>query len=402
MAKIVLTRFLYIFDEVCITFLTCLLKKNDVNECYFWLSELYLSGYVKQCWEFIWFIYYDFYYIKNPQFEKFILKKQNTASLISIMTVVKNMFKMESSSHVFITRQYNANNKEINHIFRGKKPNWLQNISTKFHGLFRFIDKKLYHYAVSSLPIIDINNYDETLQITNNLFDNLQIYMNETCKNNITNEILNDVKENIYHDNYSNYTHKLWAKICLFIFNPNFHNDKKKLYVSCLQDEHNKMINIHEEDIPLSKHGNKQIYKTLVYKRLHSISPLCSSFKLERYNMVEYNENISTYKENVNRECINCFWYHWEYYAYVTPLWKDRFDKYDITIDTNNKKITFNNDDDCEDFYDSYGYEPDEQSCETVNKHITNMDYTNWKKWYESIFDEPPIYEFNDNYQFTY
>ena len=162
------------------------------------------------------------------------------------------------------------------------------------------------------------------------------------------------------------------------------------------------MINIHEEDIPLSKHGNKQIYKTLVYKRLHSISPLCSSFKLERYNMVEYNENISTYKENVNRECINCFWYHWEYYAYVTPLWKDRFDKYDVTIDTNNKKITFNNDDDCEDFYESYGYEPDEQSCETVNKHITNMDYTNWKKWYESIFDEPPIYEFNDNYQFTY
>ena len=66
---------------------------------------------------------------------------------------MKNLFKLVPNSKIFLTRQYNSQIKTVDFIFRGKKPNWLKNgYPSKFHGLFRFLDKKLYHFAVSSLP----------------------------------------------------------------------------------------------------------------------------------------------------------------------------------------------------------------------------------------------------------
>ena len=53
-------------------------------------------------------------------------------------------------------------------------------------------------------------------------------------------------------------------------------------------------------------------------------------------------------------------------------------------------------------FYSKYGYEPDEQSNETESKRIIKMANHNWKKWYESVFSQKPIYEFNDDFRFSY
>jgi hypothetical protein len=98
-----------------------------------------------------------------------------------------------------------------------------------------------------------------------------------------------------------------------------------------------------------------------------------------------------------------CYWYHWEYYAYNSPIWKNRFDKYDIIIDDENKKIVFNDDDEIESFYEQYGYEPDEQSCETQNKLFGFLPKNNWNKWFQEIFqDNHSIYEFKDDFKFNY
>ena len=106
--EVILTRYLYLFDEVGLSFISCILKAESIDECYFWMSELYLSGLVVQSWDLIWFIYYDFYYILNPMFEPFIYKKSISGDFKSILAVTKNLFKMKSSSssEVFITRQY--------------------------------------------------------------------------------------------------------------------------------------------------------------------------------------------------------------------------------------------------------------------------------------------------------
>ena len=106
MSKFVLTRYLYIFDEVVVSFISSLLKKQTLDECYFWISEVYYSGFIEQAWDLVWYTYYDFYFIQNPSFEPFLSKKFACYDLKSILTVVKNLFKMDTTSQIFITRQY--------------------------------------------------------------------------------------------------------------------------------------------------------------------------------------------------------------------------------------------------------------------------------------------------------
>lgn len=384
MSKVILTRYLYLFDEVGITFLTCMLKSQSLEECNFWISELYLSGFIEQSWELLWFVYYDFYYIRNPQFQSFLHKKSVEGDLKSVLTVVKNLFKMKSSSEVFMTRQYNNCVKDITHIFKGKKPNWLMTLPVQYHGLFRFIDKKLYHFAVSSLP--DVVDAD--------LFKAIQIYFQLSDEQSMSfqNEFLPQLSADTADttDQYKNMIHKLWAIICLLIFNRDYLTSKKKMYISCSDSEYNDIMKIHNDPIPLSKYNNPQIYRTLQHKRLYSIDPICSSFHLLRENV-----------ENINK----CYREHWEFYAYLCPLWNDRFQKYDITIDSDKKKIVFHDDDELEDFYSQYGYEPDEQSYETENKRVVHMPENNWKTWYDSLFtstEKNPIYEFKEEFRFKY
>ena len=386
MSKVILTRYLYLFDEVGLSFISSLLKAQTLNESYFWISELYLSGFIEESWELIWFVYYDFYYILNPQFESFISKKAATGDLKSILTVVKNLFKMASSSEVFITRQYN-NIKDITHIFKGKKPNWLLSIPSKYHGLFRFIDKKLYHFAVSSLPDV----------IEPDLFQAIQTYFKITDAECLSFQVgftfagAGAAGGVGGRNQYINVVHKIWAIICLLLFNPQYiqfaATNKKKIYIACGDGEYDEIIKHHNDPIPLNKNNGSHIYKTLQVKRLYTIDPLCASFKLLRENVPDMN---------------TCYWYHWEYYANFCPLWAERFNKYNITIDDELAKITFNDEDHLEDFYSKYGYEPDEQSNETESKRIIKMANHNWKNWYESIFSQKPIYEFNEDFRFSY
>ena len=64
------------------------------------------------------------------------------------------------------------------------------------------------------------------------------------------------------------------------------------------------------------------------------------------------------------------YWYNWEYYACQCPEWKARLDKYHGKLDHKNEKVMFDNDDYLEEFYENYGYEPDEQSLTVQEKSI--------------------------------
>lgn len=57
----------------------------------------------------------------------------------------------------------------------------------------------------------------------------------------------------------------------------------------------------------------------------------------------------------------------WLYYAYSSPIWKDRIHQYHGSIDQETNLIAFPNDTYEEDFFDKYGYEPDEQSNDVQN-----------------------------------
>ena len=110
---ITFTRYLYNIDEVILTFLECLLKQNNLEECYYWFYEYYKSGYEGESWKLLWKIYCDFYMLKNPKMEQKIrLKYENwkkDKNIKWILWVVKNLFRQDKCYTVFMLRIYYCN-----------------------------------------------------------------------------------------------------------------------------------------------------------------------------------------------------------------------------------------------------------------------------------------------------
>jgi hypothetical protein len=67
----VLTRFLYIKDEVLLSLLISILEK-DYDQSLFWASELYYSGYEKETMEYIDAIYITFFRSQNPKLGRIV------------------------------------------------------------------------------------------------------------------------------------------------------------------------------------------------------------------------------------------------------------------------------------------------------------------------------------------
>ena len=339
------------------SFINCLLTKSNLNEAYFWISELYYSGFEDECWQLVWFVYYDFYFIHNPTFVSYLTKKHkvykkqmeeqaqaqaqsqaqaqaqsqaqevcsednnitttnNHSSDLSIkliLTVVKNIFNMKSSHHVFILRQYNMDRflkQEKSKIsFKGKKPAWVSSFTKEYHTMLRCLKKKDYESFVMSLPDWSLSDDND---VDNDLIQNLKMYYS------ISDDIFHEINKKCFmvmdkdKDCYTNYAHILLAIICLFEFQSDILNSqylsKKRLYLGCSDKEYETIYNIHNDKIPLNKYGNSHIYKTLSYKCLHSTHDNLYPFQLMR---MVYNYEIT-----------DQLYYHWEYHAYHSPLWK--------------------------------------------------------------------------------
>ena len=74
----------------------------------------------------------------------------------------------------------------------------------------------------------------------------------------------------------------------------------------------------------------------------------------------------------------------------------------DIIIDHDKQQIVFQDDEQLEQFHELWGYEPDEQSFATHDKTMYEIKDYNWKDWYNKIFPSKSIYEFPNNFHFTY
>jgi hypothetical protein len=76
------------------------------------------------------------------------------------------------------------------------------------------------------------------------------------------------------------------------------------------------------------------------------------------------------HKDTSNKELYLIYRDHWLYYASISPVWRERIDNCNGYINNQLKTITFENEDDQEEFYDEFGYEPDEQPKEILQKWI--------------------------------
>ena len=64
--------------------------------------------------------------------------------------------------------------------------------------------------------------------------------------------------------------------------------------------------------------------------------------------------------------------HHWLYFASFSPIWGERIIEYNGTINHDTFRVDFLDDDDLEEFYQEYGYEPDEQDRSVCEKIMHN------------------------------
>ena len=79
-------------------------------------------------------------------------------------------------------------------------------------------------------------------------------------------------------------------------------------------------------------------------------------------------------------------YFHWEYYAFETPIWRERFDHYKAIQNHETTEVDFPTDEVGEEFYQKYGYEPDEQPRETDEKSTKNIEEIDYKDWLTRVF----------------
>lgn len=408
-----LTRFLYIKDEVELSLVTSLLKKKNLQECYYWAFELYFSGF--DLFQLLWKIYFDFYYEYNPVMEMYILKKQSLLAeagtgasagtdtgtcknIIHIASIIRNLFRLKPSPNVFILRQYVKCDILPNVIYTTnsiKKCQWVSEYPVKFHKL-----------------LISINNgHVENICY----YIKLLVESGEVAIDTIRQVIVTFIKPNLIElglemeidsfekkwamRTYKNDLHYLLAFIChlqISISNLN----KCNIFVTPNEDDIEFINKVENEPIPiLHKRGIDcdQIYNTLCFKRYFKISEKIGSFKLDRWSLSSYVDYNDFLRKN---------WFHWEYYAANgCPLWRERVKKYNGVLDHGNEKIIFPNDDVKEHFYDLYAYEFDEQPKDIQMMSHCDIKRGKWEDWYFDIFSDksiivvlPSDFEFMDYY----
>lgn len=330
--KLQFTRYLYNKDEVELTLLEAILKNKDFNEIYFWTLELYKSNDPEELWQFIFKMYYDFYYVSYPNFIKKIIsyynKSKKNNKIKYVLFIIYNLKR--ASKHIdfniFLSRTY----------FSSRLTYIIKNIDlTPFNGN---LHQKLLSFAIKTNKNKLIAYYLKKVINLKNIEEFLKLEFNICLKNN---------------DPYNNKFHK-YLVLCL-----NIPKLEKKFIFKKVPE--NAYIDV-EEKLKIKENIHYKILKT---KRLYEISDKIGCFSLIRSNYL------------LNKE----FWYHWEFHAFQSLLWQKRFNKYNIKVNKRKKEIEFLDDDEMEEFYQKFGYEPDEQTKEIQEKSIKKIKSISFNNW---------------------
>lgn len=143
--------------------------------------------------------------------------------------------------------------------------------------------------------------------------------------------------------------------------------------VNCKKDEQNTMDEVdnkysmnEELLVPLLTFQDHSLFPYKVLKKVQTRSPVRHYRDLFRTIIPENDNEIRSEK--------------WLYYASRSPLWYERIIRFKGIIDEENKTVSFDNDN-FDEFYNHWGYEPDEQSkeiqynmglcCNTEQKDLT-------------------------------
>ena len=335
------TELLYAKDEIIASLIIGLVFETNVNDCVSYIVELYNSGFVKSLHNLIWKIYFDFYFINNPDFATDISSAEKIEDFIKI---IKNLFYLSKSVPVFLLHQhlkiYNSQQKIV--IFRGKKPKWLENYNDISHKLLQSIEKQNWKNITYYIYILEDDKVQQVIE------DVTKYLISKKTK----------IKINLDSVNYENKKH-----ILLSLIVSRFTKITPELCVS-INEKFSLEYDKYDYDVVPRK--------VLEKNRNFSILQLINAFKLSR-NEISHKEHMDNY------------YYRWEYYCKDTPIWKKRFNEFSATFE--DKTILFPSENYLEQFYDKYGLEPDEQKLEIIEKSHVFLEDISSKEFLSKLLE---------------
>jgi len=363
-SELVFTRYLYIKDEVRIALLVSILNKSD--DAIFWAYELYHSGFKNEFFELIWKIYYDFFATLNPTFEAYLIKKHkevvmsidvNNDRIVS--SIIQDLLFRPFNSDVFFIRSICENFETESNYHHGAEK--IKDIQETRHNLEQWI--KTNDYRSISHWILNVNT-------SINIVDVYNICLNIFEKNGLKLTIPKLAKELISVLNLNiNANVILLAKImCLFSKKAELKKGKS-IY-----------INVEPEDVVQ--------YETICSLKNHKVlekACICGIDDLKHLSLFKLNRQ----KYNIKHE----YWYRWEYHSSFSPIWSQRIRQFGGYPDYTKQKVIFKDDDLMQQFYDLYGYEPDEQSITTQAKNIMDLEKVNNWKWFNEQYKKNGLIE---------
>ena len=344
----IFTRYLYLHDEVKIALMVSLLNKS--NASIFWAYELYYSGFEKELFGLLWKIYYTFYYTLNPAFQQYFIKKHKDwlkmcASIERdkiICIIVNNLLIRPFNLDVFMLKQ----------TIKTEKPK--KTTTTKFLQMLQkneYVDVAEYilHQCPVDKLVDTLNSVVEYFISKNVSLDKTKILKNYIS---VTRLSLVDIRvlllSNIMH------YYSLEAGLTM----------GKKMYII-----------VDPSDIVM--------YETITTNdklAARDILPIACMYNIDEHQC------LSLFNTNRNSSLLEMYWYHWVYYASFSPIWLDRITKHKGVLNHIDKKVEFIDDDHMEEFYDQFGYEPDEQKRETQEKNIQPIkNIRTWSSFYEEF-----------------
>lgn len=402
LSNIVLTRYLYLKDEVKLAFLISLLNKSD--DAVFWAYELYYSGFKMEFYEYIWKIYYDFFATLNPSFEQYLnkmLKCDNEPEDKLVSTIVQDLLIRPFNTDIFFLRticslfEIDCNLITINTETQININKLTNSTSILYEQLTKWIDTKDFKsIAQYILNIVTLDTSDKVLYFIYSgaidVFAN--VYKVKLSKTKLLKEF-SIAQDRLNNNNFHNFGKKMMfeKKLLLLVKIMTLFSLKEKLvkgknfYIVVDPED---IIQYDTIEVTPVKH-----YKVLDVARICGIDDLkhLSLFRLER----------ETLKGDMLKDL---YFNNWLYHASFSPVWFNRIKKYRGYVDYINQKVLFVDEDLMQMFYDKYGYEPDEQSQNTTDKCLKLNDGINWQSFHEkfkanSLFmiDEDFIEELNND-----
>ena len=371
-----LSRYLYIVDEVRLSFITCLITKRCLKECIFWITEYYYSGYHEDTWFLLGKVYLDFYASLYPKLEKFIIQKykgwKDDRNIVDVLSVVNNLFTKKPDNHVFLLRQYMlCPDLYASKINRGRRPGWLKKYNSAYYPLLLSLYKEQWENVAYYLRLIADDKLDD-------LYSTIVYYYKQEFGINIryNEEELTTKWHNLIsvfpHESSADLKHHIILATIIHLRTPEDNIGKKALFIAPKRE----LIEMSSDwDKPC-----KKVHNTLREKLIYEIDDTIGCFKLERDKV----DDIKT-----------AILMNWDYYMHTTPLWKTRIETYKGNPDHENKQLYFDNDGDKEAFYEKYAYYPDEISEKYYNNiiKIIKKRICKGEKW---------IITFPDDFSFKY